>query len=245
MMQRHFQQPKRKSSGGFSLVELMITMIISVVLIGGILSVFSDSVRANVESLNITRMTQDTRAALDVVTRELRRSGYWSGIGSAVPGDTNPHNTTITDTCILYAYSADDGLNFRGFRVDSGTLEWNRSATAITCASAGWEPISDPLLATVSITNPVFVDASTCTNLTTSTNCNPCETASFTAWAVNDVIVAARQVDIEISATLVSDTAKSIDITDSVRLRNSEIGSANASGAGHVCGQPYPVDVIS
>ncbi len=80
---------------GFSLIELMVSMTIGIVLIGGAVYVF-DEARATLNvNDTIARMQENARWALDVLEPDIRLAGYWgrhtSGqviSGSATSGST-------------------------------------------------------------------------------------------------------------------------------------------------------------
>src|SRR3546814_16319722 len=61
---------------GFSLIELMVAMVAGLVVGGAVLAFAIASMKSNADYLVSTRLTQDLRSTLDLVTRELRRSGY-------------------------------------------------------------------------------------------------------------------------------------------------------------------------
>ncbi|MEO5566393.1 MAG: prepilin-type N-terminal cleavage/methylation domain-containing protein [Luteimonas sp.] len=61
---------------GFSLIELMVAMVAGLVVAGAVLAFAVASMRSNADYVMSTRVTQDLRSTLDLVTRELRRSGY-------------------------------------------------------------------------------------------------------------------------------------------------------------------------
>lgn len=63
-------------TGGFTLVELLIAMVISLVVSFAAISFFLSLARANSEELRVTRLTQELRAISEVVGREIRRARY-------------------------------------------------------------------------------------------------------------------------------------------------------------------------
>jgi len=66
-------------SRGISIVELMIGVAISLIIVAGGLALLSNFTGESRRLLLETRLNQDLRAAMDVVTRDLRRAGYWQG----------------------------------------------------------------------------------------------------------------------------------------------------------------------
>jgi prepilin-type N-terminal cleavage/methylation domain-containing protein len=111
---------------GFSLVELMIALVVGLVVSGAVLAFTLASMKSNSEYILSTRLTQELRNSLDLVTRDLRRAGYdensmqYVATGNATPfsrmqlcNDSGACNTATTAqtvlatgpiTCAIYAY---------------------------------------------------------------------------------------------------------------------------------------------
>lgn len=69
----------RRRAAGISMVELLVGITISLIVVGGGLSLLANFTGENRRLLLETRLNQDLRAAMDVVTRDLRRAGHWQG----------------------------------------------------------------------------------------------------------------------------------------------------------------------
>jgi type IV pilus assembly protein PilW len=64
--------------GGFSLIELMVSMVLGLIVLGGVLSLFLSS-RATYETTDqMSRIQENGRFALESIVRDLRASGYLS-----------------------------------------------------------------------------------------------------------------------------------------------------------------------
>lgn len=61
---------------GFSLVELMVSMALSLVLLGGVASIFVSSRTTYEASDRLARIEEDGRFALNMIVRDLRAAGY-------------------------------------------------------------------------------------------------------------------------------------------------------------------------
>ena len=61
---------------GFTLVELMITMLLSLVVLTGIYEVFQAQQKAHATNTKVVEMQQNTRAALAIMERDIRMAGY-------------------------------------------------------------------------------------------------------------------------------------------------------------------------
>jgi prepilin-type N-terminal cleavage/methylation domain-containing protein len=119
---RRLHRRKRYQSG-VSLIELMISITIGLVLIAGVTTIYTRIGAAGSENIARTRLTQQLRASMDFMSRELRKSGYvnsWDAAGTSLTGVNldlielfGPVTTGGTCTsgvcdCILYSYDAND-----------------------------------------------------------------------------------------------------------------------------------------
>jgi prepilin-type N-terminal cleavage/methylation domain-containing protein len=105
---------------GFSLVELMVAVVAGLIVSGAIVTFMMSSFRSNAQYVQSTRLTQELRNTLDLVTRDLQRAGY-DDDALAFLGNTNvspfapicittaaaPTTCVAAATvgsCIIYAY---------------------------------------------------------------------------------------------------------------------------------------------
>lgn len=144
----------KSKNSGFSLVELMIAMAIGLVVIGSVLAFTQSSLTANTEYVQATRLSQELRNNMDVISRDLRRAGYDENVASYtaassissltlspfshifVTNDKNADGTT-DDACVLYSYDRDGGA---GGTVDlsSGEIRgFRRVVTAVDGINVG------------------------------------------------------------------------------------------------------------
>jgi len=160
----------KRHQRGFSLVELMVGLTISLFVLMGISSVYLNTSTGSRTTSNAARLNQDLRAVMDIMVNDIRRAGYW---GTSASGSSNPFATattipTISQTggCILYAYDAtyaggtagvvDAGIDFFGFRLSGGalqTLDQANSATlndtTTSCTAVAWQNLTDERAMTV------------------------------------------------------------------------------------------------
>jgi type IV pilus assembly protein PilW len=107
--------PNKES--GFTLVELLIAMAITGIVLGAAINTFIAQRRSYTLQEQVTAMTQGTRAAMEMVTREVRMAGY-NPAGTNFDGitydPTHVHiradlngdgETADTDETIIYAYN--------------------------------------------------------------------------------------------------------------------------------------------
>ena len=64
---------------GFSLVELMVALVITLILLAGIGQIFLSSKKSFTIQDSLSRIQENGRYALETVVADLRRSGYWGG----------------------------------------------------------------------------------------------------------------------------------------------------------------------
>lgn len=129
------RRPERRVARGFTLVELMVALVAGLIVSAAVLSFFLSSMKSNGEYVQSTRLTQELRNTLDLMTRDLRRAGY-DDDGVKFAGNTNSSKfapicltasgapTTCLSAgssgdCILYAY---DRTYPNGATTAAGTL---------------------------------------------------------------------------------------------------------------------------
>ena len=94
---------------GFSLVELMVAMVITLILLAGIGQIFLSSKKSYTLQDSLSRIQETGRYAMDTLTQDLRRAGYWGG---------NSDINEITGTQTKY--------NEDGNCLGSGDTKWAR-----------------------------------------------------------------------------------------------------------------------
>jgi type II secretory pathway component PulJ len=115
-----------RNAAGFSLVELMVALVASLIVIGAVLAFTLSSIRSNTQMMQAARLTEELREAIDYTSRELRRAGYdenamdFYAQASGATTLTSPFaNLLVTadgdgngvsdDACVLYAYDRQPG----------------------------------------------------------------------------------------------------------------------------------------
>ena len=94
---------------GFSLVELMVSMVITLILLAGIGQIFLSSKKSYTLQNSLSRMQENGRYAMDTISQDLRRAGYWGG------------NADITEIGGTLARLTEDGTC-----AGSGNSDWAR-----------------------------------------------------------------------------------------------------------------------
>lgn len=240
-MVRHSSLQSSAKSKGLGLVELMVTITIGLVVIAGVVNVFASSAKSNSDVLKATRLNQELRAAMDIMTRDITRAGYWSvstGANSVVnssgavnltnnPFTAGNNDLAVTGSCLTYTYAVDDDNTVDpeekfGFQLINNTLYMRSGGANLGCTQSAnntWEPITNPEL--VKVTGLSFEITRRCTNVTPTPtrNCTYNETG-YVAPTADDTTVTVRRVDITLKGELAADAKVQRELFESVRVRN-------------------------
>jgi type II secretory pathway component PulJ len=121
-IQRPNRSPKRQT--GVTLAELLIGTAVGALVLVGISTTYVLGVRATAQNVAQARLSQELRAAMEIMQQDIRRAGYWS-FPSDEPSDPadNPFQRTLDGidndlrtgaasgeaaaSCLLYAYDSD------------------------------------------------------------------------------------------------------------------------------------------
>jgi type IV pilus assembly protein PilW len=202
---------------GLTLIELMIALVLSLLVTGMVISMFSSSIGGHAQAIRTMRLNQDMRITMDMIVRDIRRAGYWSGTTVAsnshasLIGGTLPIGIfdfqTGADNCVLVSYDhdADDTTSndkVFGYRLlDTGVLQTvNQDIASVAGCSTptAWQALIDD--------NTVQVNELTFTTY-------PLLAASFAA-SPN------KTVTITLDASSLLDTNIRTVIVEEVRVRN-------------------------
>lgn len=101
-----------QTARGFTVVEILVAMVISLLLLAGILTLFSNS-RATYESNDrLARIQENGRLALDVIARDVRGAG---NLGCAKPDGKSLTNVLNNSTDLLWNFAVPvQGFNASG-----------------------------------------------------------------------------------------------------------------------------------
>ena len=100
-------------------------MSLGLIIIGATINIYIMSIKGSSDTVKSARLNYDMEAAMQLMTNDIRRSGYWGGAITGSNSTLNPFTTgdanirildytdadgdTHTDGCILYTYDVDDG----------------------------------------------------------------------------------------------------------------------------------------
>ena len=218
-----------RAQRGLSLIELMIGLALGLFItaIGGAL--LASHVRENRSLLLEARLMQDLRTAADVVTRDLRRAGYWAGATSGVwsAGATavasNPYvavsPSSAASDAVGFRYSRDSTENNSidsneefGFRLHNGAIE-------MLLGAGGWQALTDAGTLTVT----AFSVTPSVERIALEGVCSEACTAGSTACPPQQEV---RSLALLISGRSVTDALVTRSVRSRVRLRNDSFTGA-------------------
>lgn len=108
----------QRKQTGISMIELLVAMILVIVILAGLISMFSTNKLAYVSQENISRIQEGYRFASEIMQRELRSAGYYGC----------NRESTMVDTLSSLPFEADHTKPIEGFNAASATT-WDRAIT--------------------------------------------------------------------------------------------------------------------
>ncbi len=113
---------------GFSIVELMVALLIGLIIISAVMSIYVSTIKNSRDLLSSASLSQELTAVMSILIRDIRRSGYWSGVTTTQQSQNNPFyvlqeispqtippsyrmpyavQISSDQTCVSFAYDAD------------------------------------------------------------------------------------------------------------------------------------------
>ena len=214
--------PTPQLKPGFTLVELMVAMVIMLIIAVGTIEIAANVFQSNTQSIHMVQLSQEMRSAIQIISRDIRRSGYNDdSLASFLATENISSGLTLGDLdiyenadCLQVQYDGLDGVATNvvyRLRVISDigrvSAHFDNSTTCDTATDAdGWIDISDPLLTDISALSFFLDDQLTDIAENMSTG--------------NMIQVGVEQVSITISATLRGNNGITRSITNAVQIRN-------------------------
>jgi type IV pilus assembly protein PilW len=218
-----------RAARGLSIVELLVGVAIGLLIVTVAVRFLADHLRESRSVLLESRLMQDLRTAADVITRDLRRAGYWgaaeSGVWAAAtgPAHANPYvavaPAAAASDVVTFEYSRDatengsiDSNEQFGFRLRNGTLQ-------MRLGGSSWQALTDTETLTVTqftvtpqIQEVNLADTCTASCIAGSTTCPP--------------RLQVRSLALLIRGQATTDAAMARTVRSSVRLRNDVVVGA-------------------
>ena len=124
---------------GFSLIELMITIILSSLLLLGVLQLYINTSATDRTSNELARVQESGRVALELIAREARRAGYQGCVGAGTT--TEAGGITYPDGALVGALVVTaDSITFHDARPNPAGTFPNR-----TCFDSDGDGALDPM----------------------------------------------------------------------------------------------------
>jgi type IV pilus assembly protein PilW len=114
---------RRRRQRGFTVVELMIALVLGLLLIAGAIALFVQTKRNFVQDEQITRMQENARVAMSMLTRDLQMADFWGGMQSSAAIQLDDDLSITADCGTNWAYDT------------AQPLEYLSAATAATAAA--------------------------------------------------------------------------------------------------------------
>lgn len=152
-----------RRQAGFSLVELMVSVVLGMVVVGAAIAVYVAMLQSSTGTVRTARLNYDLGALMTYMANEIRRAGFWGDAAAGADPLLNPFTAAAEDVqiladwdgngnpCIVYSYDADsdgalqDSERF-GFRLnDDGSIGMRLDGTVLaSCADAdgSWERVT-------------------------------------------------------------------------------------------------------
>ncbi|MDY0187681.1 MAG: prepilin-type N-terminal cleavage/methylation domain-containing protein [Syntrophus sp. (in: bacteria)] len=126
-----------KSDNGFTLVEVLVTLAVSLVLLGAVWGFFENQHRNYSTQERLTEMQQNARAGLEMMSREIRMAGYnpTGAVGLPVCAGTNMASAS-NSPCAGISNASSNTVSF------SADLNGNGAVTPATASANPGENIS-------------------------------------------------------------------------------------------------------
>jgi type IV pilus assembly protein PilW len=208
------------------MVELLIGMAIGLFIVAAAGSLLTGNLRENRNLMIESRLMQDLRTAADMITRDLRRAGYWAAATAGVRTDGSaalPSNPYVDVTPLT---AAADNVSFRFSRdatennaVDSNeqfAFRLRNGAIELQLGAGNWQALTDANTLTVtefSVT-PVVEEISLAAFCTL-----PCPAGSTTCPPKQQV----RSLAVALSGRATGDARITRSVRSQVRLRNDPV----------------------
>jgi prepilin-type N-terminal cleavage/methylation domain-containing protein len=207
-------RPSRRHTRGMSLVELMVGVAVGLLVVAAASFVAVNQLGDTRRLLLETQVQQDLRAAADLISRDLRRAGYWDAAEAGVWNDANPNvaanpyaaiNTAAHEVNFEYAR---DTANF-GFKLQNGSIRMR--------VGDAWQELTDATVLKVTQFDVAVNDEAVVQSCF-----KECAGGGTACWPKQDV----RRVTIDIAGEAVADAVVKRSLSTVVRLRNDATSGA-------------------
>jgi len=150
---------------GFTLVEFMISMALSLAAILVVTSIYVTSFQIDSKTIKYSRLNDEVTSIIALLSEDIKRAGYVANAGLGVPRPVEFRTLLVSEfagesnnSCILFSYDFNDNNGYDGndeafgYRLNDGELETRQGGRS--CTQTLWQSLTDPNFVTIS--NLVF-----------------------------------------------------------------------------------------
>jgi type II secretory pathway pseudopilin PulG len=225
---------KHTSQFGLSIVELLVGIAVGLFVLAGATMMASNQISDNKRLLLETQVQQDMRTAMDVIVRDVRRSGYsyhadalqLVGAPMATPIGYKPAGVMDTSNVLIYTYSSiaspldnktanpaepADSPDFKGFKLEDEAIK-------VQLGLNNWQALTD--IGVVRITGLTATQERTSVDVPTCATPGACP-ASLTGCGNPRVVT--RFINLTLVGQAVHDPTVSRTLRSRVKVRNDEV----------------------
>jgi type IV pilus assembly protein PilW len=218
---------KRAAHSGLSIVELLVGIAVGMFVLAGAAMVATNQLVDNKRMLLETQVQQDMRAAMDIIVRDIRRSGYTSKAALLIQPveaklaplpDYKPAGVMDASKPLLYSYAKNDGLaaasedNKRGFRLNAKRIE-------ALLGNGGYQALTDPNVVEITDFKAGAADVTATKTWLPVCATPPCPSTN----CPDGQYITTRNIDLEMTGKAVHDSSVQRTIRATVRVRNDEV----------------------
>ena len=212
------QRPRPWAQRGMSIVELMVGIAVGLMVTAAASLLMSGQLVENRRLVVETQMQQDLRAAVDIMSRELRRAGSNSEVPVLAsiwyPGGPNSQRNDTADDLglateqINYWYTTPTAL--------AGPFGYKKDGTVLRTVLAGtWQELTDPNIMSVTAFTPAVTSEPTSSAIVLPCP-RLCPDGTTACWPRLQV----RTARLDVQAEARRDSTVKRAVSGSVRLRN-------------------------
>ncbi|WP_372741216.1 PilW family protein [Neptunomonas sp.] len=211
---------------GMSLIEIMISLVISLILLGGLLSLYMAFNQSSFDLIRNIKLEQEIRATISFMAKDIKRAGFINDAHSNM-GDSNYCSLSYFDDCtnknslfstssgnIAYSYDADLDATPENysFSLNSGEITYQYPGTLTPV------PITDS--GTTVFTSLTFSLSPRVVQITTT------DTTTTPATTTVEAELIIRELTIAASAYPAGDDPQfARSVTTTIRIRNDEFST--------------------
>lgn len=138
-----------KNSKGFTLIELMISLVVGLLVLLGAIEFYMNIFTANTDSVRLQRFEQIGSVLLSNMTSEIRRAGYDNPTVAGAVSSPGFDSANGSSNCLRF--SSEDAVmdgtgqrRFYGYQLLGGVFYYYSSAAPVACGvSVGWTSVTE------------------------------------------------------------------------------------------------------